>query len=200
MARGRKVNSNGERSKQLLLEKAIELFSTHGYHETKISDIVTAANVTQPTFYLYFKSKEKLFYDLNEEFKKNLLSIFTSKLESLTNNSITPREFMHECVENAFTYFKDNPNLTKIGFYESQSANELKDQIVQLFIKALSEQGELILHNEIEVEIDTLAYSILGSIERLTLKYILTKQQTPQKLANDILNIYFSANTAAVTR
>ena len=75
MARGRKVNSNGERSKQLLLEKAIELFSINGYYETKISDIVTAANVTQPTFYLYFKSKEKLFSDLNEEFKKNLLPI-----------------------------------------------------------------------------------------------------------------------------
>ncbi|HBT73342.1 MAG TPA: TetR/AcrR family transcriptional regulator, partial [Lysinibacillus sp.] len=27
MARGRKFNSNGERSKQILLEKAIELFS-----------------------------------------------------------------------------------------------------------------------------------------------------------------------------
>ena len=79
MARGRKVNSNGERSKQLLLEKAIELFSTHGYHETKISDIVTAADVTQPTFYLYFKSKDKLFFDLNEGFRKDIISIFSNK-------------------------------------------------------------------------------------------------------------------------
>ena len=198
MARGRKVNSNGERSKQLLLEKAIELFSTHGYHETKISDIVKAANLTQPTFYLYFKSKDKLFYDLNEEFKKNLLSIFSCNLESLTNGSVTPREFMYECMENAFNYFYENPNLTKIGFYEAQSANELKDQIVQLFIKTLkNEQSKLTLHNEIEI--DTLTQSILGSIERLTLKYILTKQQTPKKLANDILNIYFSENRQAVT-
>ena len=80
MARGRKVNSNGERSKQLLLEKAIELFSIHGYHETKISDIVKAANLTQPTFYLYFQSKDKLFNDLNEEFTNNLLAIFTEKI------------------------------------------------------------------------------------------------------------------------
>lgn len=198
MARGRKVNSNGERSKQLLLEKAIELFSTHGYHETKISDIVTAANVTQPTFYLYFKSKEKLFYDLNEEFKKNLLSIFSNKLETLHNGSITTREFIYESIENAFNYFNENPNLTKIGFFDSQSAEELKDQVVQLFIKTLkNEQVRLTLHNEIEIE--TLAQSILGSIERLTLKYILTKQQSPQKLANDIINIYFSVNSEVVT-
>lgn len=68
MARGRKINSNGERSKQLLLEKAMELFSMKGYHETKISDIVKAANVTQPTFYLYFESKDSLYNDLNRRF------------------------------------------------------------------------------------------------------------------------------------
>ena len=198
MARGRKVNSNGERSKQLLLEKAVELFSTHGYHETKISDIVTAANVTQPTFYLYFKSKDKLFNDLNEDFKKNLLSIFSGKLDSLSSGKITPREFIYESIENAFNYFDENPNLTKIGFFDSQSASELKDQIVELYIKTLkNEQGKLILHNE--VGIDTLAHSILGSIERLTLKYILTKQQSPQKLANDIVNIYFVEIPTGVT-
>ena len=60
MARGRKVNSNGEKSKQLLREKAIELFSSNGYYQTKISDIVKEANVTQPTFYLYFESKDSL--------------------------------------------------------------------------------------------------------------------------------------------
>ena len=68
MAKGRKINSNGERSKQLLLEKAMELFSMKGYYETKISDIVKAANVTQPTFYLYFESKDSLYNDLNKKF------------------------------------------------------------------------------------------------------------------------------------
>ena len=57
MARGRKFNSNGEQSKQLLLEKAIELFSDKGYHHTKISDIVKAANVTQPTFISILKAR-----------------------------------------------------------------------------------------------------------------------------------------------
>ena len=198
MARGRKVNSNGERSKQLLLEKAIELFSTHGYHETKISDIVTAADVTQPTFYLYFKSKDKLFFDLNEGFRKDIISIFSNKLENLTNGIITPRKFIYESIENAFNYFYENPNLTKIGFFDSQGAGELKDQIVQIFINTLkNDQGKSTLHNNIDI--DTLAHSMLGSIERLTLIYILTKQQSPQKLANDIINIYFSEVPAIVT-
>ena len=197
MARGRKVNSNGERSKQLLLEKAIELFSINGYYETKISDIVTAANVTQPTFYLYFKSKEKLFSDLNEEFKQNLLSIFSNKLESLSKGNITAREFMYEFIEKALTYFYENPNLTKIGFFDAPNANELKDHIVNLFIETMKEQRKLTINNNIEI--NTLAHSILGSIERLTLKYILTKKESPEKLAKDLLNIYFNNNQPALT-
>ena len=195
MARGRKVNSNGERSKQLLLEKAIELFSIHGYHETKISDIVKAANLTQPTFYLYFQSKDKVFNDLNEEFKNNLLNIFIGKLEEMKTNEKHPMRIIQESFENAFRYFYENPNLTKIGFYEAPTANELKDQIAGLI--------GLMLHNNdklnTEVEIETLAYSIIGTIERLTLKYILTNQITPEHLSKDVLNIYFSNEVELVS-
>ena len=199
MARGRKVNSNGERSKQLLLEKAIELFSIHGYHETKISDIVKAANLTQPTFYLYFQSKDKLFNDLNEEFTNNLLSIFTEKLEEVKQGNTYSIRFVQESIEKAFQYFYENPNLTKIGFYEAPSANQLKDQIAQLFISILKTDSSSLGLNS-EVEIETLAHSIIGSIERLTLKYILPKQQAPDKLANDLLNIYFAHQLEMATR
>ncbi|RKI99689.1 TetR/AcrR family transcriptional regulator, partial [Butyricicoccus sp. 1XD8-22] len=82
MPRGRRVNSNGERSKQLLLSKAIELFSINGYYETKISDIVKSADLTQPTFYLYFQSKESLYKDLNEQFKVDFFEIVNKELDS----------------------------------------------------------------------------------------------------------------------
>lgn len=75
LPRGRKVNSSGEKSKKLLLEKAIELFSQRGYHETKISDIVKAANLTQPTFYLYFTHKESLYTDLLSQFNNSLITV-----------------------------------------------------------------------------------------------------------------------------
>ena len=199
MARGRKVNSNGERSKQLLLEKAIELFSIHGYHETKISDIVKAANLTQPTFYLYFQSKDKLFNDLNEEFTNNLLSIFTERLEEVKQSNTYTIRFVQESIEKAFHYFYENPNLTKIGFYEAPSADQLKNQIAQLFVSILKNDRESLgLHTEVEIE--TLAHSIIGSMERLTLKYILPKQQTPAKLANDLLYIYFAPQLEIATQ
>lgn len=189
MARGRRVNSSGEKSKQLLLEKAIELFSTHGYHQTKISDIVKAANLTQPTFYLYFQSKESLFNDLNEQFQKNLDDIFANG-QVETKNEQDVRNTVQANLTSIFAFFAENPKLTRIGFYESSQAAYAKDKLVQQIMKDLNiERHQVAAPSHVNTR--TLAESLLGSIERLTLTNLLTKESKPEKLAQDIVAIYF---------
>ena len=56
--RGRPKGAIGEESRALLLQVATKEFAQNGYYETKISDIVKGASLTQPVFYLYFKNKE----------------------------------------------------------------------------------------------------------------------------------------------
>lgn len=190
MARGRRVNSSGERSKQLLLEKAIELFSAHGYHQTKISDIVKAANLTQPTFYLYFHSKESLFNDLNSEFQTNLYEIFNDGLAQLEGRE-NIRTQVFNMLKDIFSYFVQNPNLTKIGFYESVEAEAIKNELVNRLVEAVSIrniQFSMLHHVDTRIFIE----SLLGSMERLTLTNLLTEKRTPEMLAEDIINIYFA--------
>ncbi len=190
MARGRRVNSSGERSKQLLLEKAIELFSAHGYHQTKISDIVKAANLTQPTFYLYFHSKESLFNDLNSEFQTNLYEIFNDGLAQLKGRE-NIRTQVFNMLKDIFSYFVQNPNLTKIGFYESVEAEAIKNELVNRLVEAVSIhniQFSMLHHVDTRIFIE----SLLGSMERLTLTNLLTEKRTPEMLAEDIINIYFA--------
>lgn len=190
MARGRKVNSNGERSKQLLLEKAIELFSTNGYHQTKISDIVKAANLTQPTFYLYFQSKETLYNDLNEKFQTDLNQIF-SNTPMQTVTDCPSNQVIQEHLKQIFDYFVDNPNLTKIGFYEAEQSLTLKEQIVTNLVKVIDTDFQ---DHDMTQRVDkhVIAESLVGSMERLTLTNLLTNKSNPQQLAKEISHIYFS--------
>lgn len=189
MARGRRVNSSGEKSKKLLLEKAIELFSTYGYHQTKISDIVKAANLTQPTFYLYFHSKETLFNDLNEKFQNDLIEIMNCKGNS-TNGS-KASEVIQGQLEQILDYFVENPNLTKIGFYEAEQSVVVK----QMLVSKLEDMVKTDLQNSAvgkHVDTNVLAESLVGSIERLTLTNLLSEKSSAHKLAEEICNIYFS--------
>ncbi|HWK22685.1 MAG TPA: helix-turn-helix domain-containing protein [Ureibacillus sp.] len=182
MARGRKVNSNGEKSKQLLRQKAIELFSTKGYYQTKISDIVKAAEVTQPTFYLYFDSKDALFSDLNRQFQDNLFTIF-DEYQSNHDRQLTL------IVENLLKYFAANPLLTKIGMYQSEAAYAVKEKLVEKFEQILTVHYRYNL-NGLQSDIHIIAQSLMGSIERLTFTLLLTHRKTAKELAHDLLSIY----------
>lgn len=59
--------------KELIVQKALELFSEEGYEGTGVQRIVDAAEVTKPTLYHFFGSKEGL-----------LVSIFETHFGKLT--------------------------------------------------------------------------------------------------------------------
>ena len=52
-----------ERRKELM-RAAREVFSTKGYHDAKVDDIVALAKVAKGTFYLYFADKRTIFVEL----------------------------------------------------------------------------------------------------------------------------------------
>ena len=192
MARGRKFNSNGERSKQLLLEKAIELFSDKGYHHTKISDIVKAANVTQPTFYLYFKSKDALYNDLNTQFQSAFFDVMNNKPTEMVENGLQGFvALVEQKLVNLFVYIVENPKLTKIGFIESEQSSLVKVQLTQQLIHLIYLHDcdkDLQLYN---VDIKIMIDSLVGSIERLIVTNLLEHKRLPAELANDIVQLYF---------
>ncbi len=80
-----KVDDNKRQKRKRLLNKAYELFTTKGFTNTSISDIVENADVAKGTFYLYFKDK----YDLKDklvEYKTQ--ELFLAANTSLEENNI----------------------------------------------------------------------------------------------------------------
>jgi AcrR family transcriptional regulator len=60
----RQHTEQGIERKQQLLSAAQALFTQHGYHATRVSDICAAAGVAKGLFYWYFPTKESLFAEL----------------------------------------------------------------------------------------------------------------------------------------
>ncbi|OWA33523.1 TetR family transcriptional regulator [Saccharibacillus sp. O16] len=57
------------------MEIALKKFARSGYHQTKISDIVSEAGVAQGTFYWHFKSKEAIALEIIDQGKERLLQV-----------------------------------------------------------------------------------------------------------------------------
>jgi TetR/AcrR family transcriptional regulator, repressor for uid operon len=69
--------------KEKIVQAALTTFSKYGYDKTRMDDIAENAKISKGTLYLYFKSKEKLFYAISEnsinELKEQLSKLFSKK-------------------------------------------------------------------------------------------------------------------------
>ena len=65
-------------TRQKISAAAKNLFSTHGYSQTTIDDIITAAGVTKGAFYHYFKSKEAVCGEIIDSVQSEYQNIFES--------------------------------------------------------------------------------------------------------------------------
>ena len=87
-----------------LLSAATELFSSKGYSATATREIVTAAGVTKPVLYYYFRNKEGIYLELMRE-------AFT-KLDTLLDASRSQRgsatQRLLRLLDQVFTLFLEN--------------------------------------------------------------------------------------------
>lgn len=189
--KGRKEGSNGAESRANLVLIAAEEFATYGYYDTKVSTIVKKAGVTQPTFYLYFDSKEAIFTELIQTFRHKLSELTKeSRLETGLDPTLLPDRITIG-LSAILQFFYDHPNLTKIGFYYSSEAELIKKQLVeQITENLLSEQRDGYFRKDIDMK--TVSESLVGSIERLTLTYLFTDQKEPVQLAKEIVTLYLN--------
>lgn len=62
------------RTRDALLHAALGLFTTQGYEETTVDEIVDAVEVSQRTFFRYFASKEEAAFAIQEMVESHFLS------------------------------------------------------------------------------------------------------------------------------
>jgi TetR/AcrR family transcriptional regulator, repressor for uid operon len=77
--------------KEKIVESALITFSKYGYDKTRMDDIAEAVKVSKGTLYLYFRSKEELFYAISERnisrLKDQLSTLMATRKEELVPNA-----------------------------------------------------------------------------------------------------------------
>jgi len=79
---GRKSDTNGKRSQ--ILRAATDVFSAREFHTVPVEDVASAAGVGKGTLYLYFPTKEQLFYATILEALDVLLAELEAAVRGLT--------------------------------------------------------------------------------------------------------------------
>lgn len=161
-------------NKEIILNCALELFSKKGYEAVSVQEIVTIANITKPTLYYYYKSKEGVYDQLLLKY----YTLLNNSIEKVITYNPKPDSYFLDIypvlvnlTNTYFTFAKNNPEFYRIilnNQYMPKSSSTYK--IVQkyhftqhdLLINMFSSMGSV--HTNLKNKEKQLTWSLLGII------------------------------------
>lgn len=171
--------------KQLIMEKALELFAKQGFEATSVQQITEYCGISKGAFYLAFKSKDELILALLDHFMEQYIADIDYTVKNSKNESLlysfyyTAFHSLHEHSNFAKLLIKEQAQtfngelLIKMQYYDQLLEKLILSLIERIFGDALTKYdliysirglmnvytGLLIFHN-IPFELDVLARSL----------------------------------------
>jgi TetR/AcrR family transcriptional regulator, repressor for uid operon len=161
--------------KEKIVQAAITTFSKYGYDKTRMDDIAKSANLGKGTLYLYFKSKEELFYAISEnsikELKEQLSKLF-SKKEDLVHDAEKfydqYRNMIHDSEKVSFEIIAEssrNPKLRKALYEQRMKVYD----IVTDYLRRQIEKGFF----RKDMDVNAIASGLVALYDGLTISKLL---------------------------
>lgn len=171
-------------TRERILDAALDVFSSKGYHDSSVDDVVRESNTSKGAVYFHFANKQQLFVALVDKFANLLERRVTEAIENQPNSVARIRAALEACLE---TFSKYRP-LAKIllvqavglGTIFEQKRMEVLERFARL-IQANLEQA--IASGELPpVDAEITAQAWLGSIYQLVIRWVYLGEPKPDRL------------------
>lgn len=118
-----KVQERKDAKRQHILNSAAKVFAIKGYHPTKVTDILTEAEISTGSFYFYFTNKEAVFVILYDEMIKTYLAVLQDAVDTIKENAVNTLDSITRAITLSLRTFQDNKELTRIMLISSVGLN-----------------------------------------------------------------------------
>lgn len=109
-----------------LLAKGKQLFGAHGLKKTNVEDLTQAVGISKGAFYLFFESKEALFFELLRQFETEYRE---TMLRDIAQADLAPQARFKAMLAHSLLHWKDNPLFANFGAVEfEQLVRKLPEQ------------------------------------------------------------------------
>src|SRR5213078_3920681 len=109
--RSKTMQRPDEKKRQLIAATAARLFATRPFHKVKLDDVAAAAGVGKGTLYIYFKSKEDLYFWLIHDAFAKLVEQLSAQL---ADGALSPMQSLERIVAELVKFGFDNPQLFEL--------------------------------------------------------------------------------------
>lgn len=102
--------------RELILETALEVFATNGFHGASISMIAQKAGIAKGLMYNYFKSKEDLLKAIIDKGLQDVLGTYGPMFEEKINEDMLTPEMFKGIFKKFFSAIKKNMNFWRLYY------------------------------------------------------------------------------------
>jgi AcrR family transcriptional regulator len=100
-----------EKKRKLIAQTAARLFATRPFHKVKLDDVAAAAKVGKGTLYIYFSSKEELYFSLIYD---GFAQVVDQLKESVGNAELGAGETLRRIVKELTRFAFSHPHLFEL--------------------------------------------------------------------------------------
>lgn len=112
-----------------LLEKGRSFLATYGVKKTSVEDLTGAVGISKGAFYLFYDSKEELFFEVLGRFEDDY---HAGLLEAAVRPGASPRQQVREFLKKAFSVWRTEPLFARFGQEEyGQLVRKLPEEKVR---------------------------------------------------------------------
>lgn len=185
--------ANRRNRREMILEKAMEVFAKNGSQGSTIADIAKAAGIAQGTVYVYFDSKE----DLLNECMHEIIGPEIEAIIARTKDIDDPMDRLYEFFNEHINLVENKPYIARLLTMENRQNEDFYSQWPNFNpLKRYLDYVEEIANNAIKdgrirpLDTKTFAYIIVGVMDLSMAQWLTTSQSLDMtKMADSIRDI-----------
>ena len=178
-----------EGTKSRILDAALEVFSTKGYHDTSVDEIVERSETSKGSVYFHFPNKQSLFLALVDKFADLLERRVTEAIAGEDEGIARVRAAL-EATLKCFDQYRPLAKILLVQAVGLGSVFEDKRMAVQdrmaRLIRVYLDQS-VAVGDIAPIDSEVVAYAWMGAINEIVIRWVYTGQPEPERILSTLL-------------
>ncbi|GAB4516783.1 MAG: hypothetical protein OHK0046_22690 [Anaerolineae bacterium] len=176
-------------TRERILDAALNIFSSKGYHDTRMDEIVEEAKTSKGSIYFHFPNKEKLFIALVDQFADLIERRVTEAIEQEAEGIQRVRAALEAVLETFGKYRRPAKILlvqaVGLGSVFEKKRLEVTDRfaaLIQTYLDEAVKVGDIP-----PVDTEVTAHAWMGAIYNIVIQWVYTGEPSSERILNTLL-------------
>lgn len=178
-----------DQTRERILDAALDVFSSKGYHDSKMDEIVTQSGTSKGAIYFHFPNKERLFLALIDQFVNLLERRVTEAIQTKAEGMDRVQVALETVLETFGKYRRPAKLLlvqaVGLGNVFEKKRLEINDRFADLIRKYLDEA--VALGDIPPVDTEVIAHAWMGAIYSVVIRWVYTGEPEPSRIMAALL-------------